>query len=139
MAKGPVSGVLSQRKLIIVSILLLIVLCAVLVRHRGSFTSDNSDNDVEPTSSPGSRSPSVMLDNVIYYDTGTIVSIDVSEDEYIGFITSVISITEMPYENGQTNISFMPSLEGAPLVKYENGIALRKDIGWVYFEPSEND
>jgi hypothetical protein len=80
-----------------------------------------------------------MWDSIIYYDTGKIVSINADESEYLGFITSVVSITEMPAENGQTNVSHLQPSVGAPLVKCGNGIALCLDIGWLYFEPDAND
>jgi len=81
---------------------------------------------------PNTLPPSVMLDDILYISTGEKIPIKVDENEILGKITSSISLTEWPVENGQTNLEL---LNGTPYAKYENGIIVRwgTEDAWMIF------
>lgn len=81
-------------------------------------------------SAPNSGPPAIMINDTLYYSTGTHISVDIDESEFIDRITSTVSISQMPTENGQANIPF----ENSPYAKYENGIILLMDNQWILFE-----
>lgn len=118
----------------------LVLIVVLLIGIGGCITSntqntpDASDKDNLPSSVPNTQQPSFMVDDVLYYSTGLKVSISVAESDYLGKITSVVSITEKPTKNGQANIPY----EDAPYVKYQDGLALLMDKDWIYFKVWEN-
>ena len=93
----------------------------------------SSDEIITPP--PSTLPPSIMVDDVLYYLAGYTVAIDVKEDEYLGLITSTVSLSFMPSKNGQSN--YAP--KGAPYVKYEDGMAVFMDDSWIYFEARNNN
>ena len=84
---------------------------------------------------PNAQPPSIMMDNILYYSTGNEISIDIDEADYLGRITSVVKITQLPTENGQANIPF----EDAPYAKYEEGLVVLMDEKWILFEIRDDD
>ncbi len=84
----------------------------------------------ESVNPPGSLVPSVMMEDALYYTTGLEVEIEIDKSEYIGEITSVVSLAQWPEENGQANIPY----EGAPYARYEEGIVLLIQGDWILFE-----
>ena len=80
--------------------------------------------------------PAIMVNDVLYYmSAGKALSIEVDESGYLGEITSVVSISGLPTENNQANIPF----EGAPYIKYQEGLALLMDDEWRLFEVRDNN
>ena len=71
-----------------------------------------------------------MVDQIIYYSTGRAIRLDVSEDAYLGKITSVVGISELPTKNNQANIPY----DGAPYARYLEGLAVLMDEEWIFFE-----
>lgn len=90
-------------------------------------SSDKEDDSVE---SPNALVPSIMVNDVIYYTTGKEVIIDIEEDEYMGRISSIIPIKELPSKNGQANIPF----KNAPYAVYQDGIIILMDNAWILFK-----
>ena len=86
---------------------------------------------------PNAMPPAIMVDDVLYRVSETTrgaLKIEVSEDEYLGFTTSVVPASEIPRENGQANAIAV----GSPYIKYEDGIAvLWYDNKWHLFEHYE--
>ncbi len=84
---------------------------------------------------PGALVPSVMVEDALYYTTGMKIEIEIDESEYIGEITSVVSLAQWPEEDGQANIPY----EGAPYARYEGGIVLLMQGDWILFEKRDKN
>ena len=57
-----------------------------------------------PPSAANTLPPSLMINDVLYFYTGEEVSGEIDEDLIAGAITSTVPLTEMPTENGQSNM-----------------------------------
>ncbi|MCL1817039.1 MAG: hypothetical protein FWG43_05495 [Clostridiales bacterium] len=88
------------------------------------------------SNAPAALPPSVMVNNTLYFYTGRIIFFDTAEYECLGTITSVVTLSQMPSENGQSN---MFNIVDAPYVVYEDGLALFWDDEWHFFETREDD
>jgi len=75
--------------------------------------------------------PAIMIDDILYGTTGKVVAIDIDEAEYLGRISSVVDIRQLPTENGQGNLAL---LEDAPYAKYEEGLVVLMEGKWILFE-----
>jgi len=110
----------------IVSIVLFILTCIVLlyvVRGCGM-------KEVVPET-PNVLFPAIMIDDIIYGTTGKVMAIEIDEAEYLGRITSVVDIRQLPTENGQGNLAL---LEDAPYAKYGEGFVVLMEGKWILFE-----
>ena len=68
----------------------------------------------------------------LYCTTGIEVSITVENNEYSGVILSIVSSTEWPKTDGQSNI---PYYGEAPFVVYKDGLAVLDPEGkWIFFD-----
>lgn len=77
-----------------------------------------------------------MIDDVLYYYTGREVPIEIDEESILEIITSTVSLTEMPAENGQPN---MTPLLDCPYAKHEENIAVLMEETWMLFETRDVD
>ncbi len=108
--------------------LLLIVSCVYLILF-GAVGCDKKDVAETPNAKP----PSIMVDNVLYYSTGKEIPAEIDEADYLGRITSIVSISQLPTQNNQANIPF----EDAPYAKYGDGIVVLMNEEWTLFEVRE--
>lgn len=97
----------------------------------------DTEESQEHLPSPNAMPPSMMVDGILYFSTGTQMSIEVEETEYLGKIISVVDITELPTEHGQANIPFYD----APYIKCHEseGFALLMDGKWILFEARKDE
>lgn len=79
--------------------------------------------------------PSIMVDGKLYYDYGgkNVLGPDdtVEDDQILGYISSVVSITKVPQKDGEANFDVM----GAPYAlwsgsHYSNVMILYYDSAW---------
>jgi len=96
----------------------------------------DSDETVLTPDSPNTLPPSVMLNDIIYINSGINISDEIEESKIIGYITSVVPLTEWPAKNGETNFA---QLKDAPYAEYEDGIVVwwGYDVGWRLFRPRD--
>ncbi|MEG1883722.1 MAG: M56 family metallopeptidase [Clostridia bacterium] len=74
--------------------------------------------------------PMIMVDGVLYLDTGKEVAKNVDNSAIIGEITSAAFVSEKPTENGQCNFN---SGVGAKYAAYEDGMAVFLNNKWFFF------
>ena len=72
----------------------------------------------------------VMIDDKVYYYTDFIVAGDVDESAIDGYITSVVSVMEMPDENGEANMHILD----APYAFTDMGLVILVNNEWTVFE-----
>ena len=101
---------------------LYIISCIILLYGVGGCGMKKPDHPATPNAQP----PSIMVNNT----TGIAKSIEIDEAEYLGRISSVVNISQLPTENGQANIPF----ENAPYVKHEECIVVLMGEEWILFE-----
>ncbi|MCL2638311.1 MAG: hypothetical protein FWD48_08050 [Oscillospiraceae bacterium] len=78
---------------------------------------------------PNARRPAIIVNDVIYLIMVEI-DIEIDESDYLGRTTSVVHLSEVPTENGQSNYV----AEGTPYAEYEDGIVLLIAGKWMLFE-----
>lgn len=103
-----------------------LILCVPLLLFVGCGAKESKDTPDTPNAKP----PAIMVNSTIYYSTGKEIVIEIDESEFLGHISSVISIAKLPSEDGQANIPY----EGAPYAKYQEGIVVLMDDVWIFFE-----
>ena len=79
------------------------------------------------------RRPMIMVDGVIYLDTGKQMPVEMEESAFLGTITSSVDGSEMPTQNGESNFG----CEGAPYAYLDDGLAVLLDNEWVFFEKEQ--
>ena len=84
----------------------------------------------EMADTPDVLSPAIMLDDVIYYSQGKILEIAPSEESYSGHITSIVSVKNLPSQNGEANV---PCLY-VPYILLDEGVAVYFKEKWLLFE-----
>lgn len=87
-----------------------------------------------PAEEPNACLPVIMVDDNLYYIAGSRISVEIDENDYYGKIISVVANDEVPTINGQANFP----LEGAPYVKYQDGIAVLTDEEWHIFRMQDD-
>ncbi|MEG0320997.1 MAG: hypothetical protein RR606_02270, partial [Oscillospiraceae bacterium] len=92
--------------------------------------------DVADTVAPNAMRPMVMVNGVLYLDTGKEVPTKVKDSAILGEITSSASASEKPTKNGQCNFG---SGVGAKYAAYEDGMAVFLDYKWFFFEKETDD
>lgn len=75
--------------------------------------------------------PMIMVEGVLYLDTGKEVSGNVDSSAVLGEIASSAGASEKPIENGQCNFD---SGVGAKYATYNDGIAVCLDNKWYFFD-----
>ena len=80
--------------------------------------------------------PMIMVDGVLYLDTGKEVAKNVDNSAILGEITSAAGASEKPTKNGQCNFG---SGVGAKYAAYDDGIAVFLDHKWFFFEKETDD
>jgi hypothetical protein len=75
-----------------------------------------------------------MVDGTLYITTGEIISEVIEESSALGYIMSIVPISDWPIEHAQTNFD---SLYGEPFAAYQDGFAVRLNRGdgdrWILF------
>ena len=80
------------------------------------------------------RRPMVMVNSVLYLDTGKQVPVEINESAIIGEIRSSVDQSEKPTEEGQTNFGSI----GSKYAYYEENIVVLINNKWVLFEREYN-
>ena len=119
--EGRIKNVLSYKKpalwvLILVSIVIVIFIIGLIT------------NPESNEASTGDRRPMIMVDGVLYLDTGKDVHYPYSVIH--GEITSSVDQSEKPTEEGQSNFGNI----GAGYAYFEDGIVVLLNNEWVLFE-----
>jgi len=90
----------------------------------------NKESEHNPNS-PNTYLPQVLIDDVMFYLSGERpITTEIHESEYLGKITSVVPLSQIPFENGQANFNVEA---GAPYAKYPPGIAVLWNGEWSLF------
>ena len=79
------------------------------------------------------RRPMVMVDGVIFLDTGKELAVEIAESAILGTITSSVDGSEMPTQNGESNFGS----EGAPYAYLDDGLVVLLNNEWVFFEKEQ--
>ena len=79
------------------------------------------------------RRPMVMVDGVIFLDTGKEMVVEMDESAFLGTITSSVDGSEMPTQNGESNFGS----EGAPYAYLDDGLVVLLNNEWVFFEKEQ--
>jgi hypothetical protein len=89
--------------------------------------------------SPNAVLPQLMHNDVIYYfDSNGQIDIEITPTRDAPKITSTISSTETPSENGQANFEGSDFCgEGSIYITYGDGLLVFWNERWVYFVPFE--
>lgn len=97
---------------------------------------DNGSANAENASGLWARRPMIMVDGILYLDTGKEVAGNVDDSAILGQITSAVSVSEKPAEHGQCNFD---SGVGAKFSAYEDGMAVFLENRWFFFEKEEDN
>jgi hypothetical protein len=103
------------------------VLCAVVLACCFLMTAGCSPN--EPAEK-WDRRPMVMVEGVIYMDTGKEMVVEIEDSAILGTIASSVEGSEMPAQNGQSNFG----CEGASYAYLDDGLVVLLENEWVFFE-----
>ncbi len=77
-----------------------------------------------PAPAPNTLYPAIMVDDTLSkWSRDELPKVEVSEQDYLGIITSTVPLSEWPSENGQSNWCEIDS----PYAKYDDGIIVLKD------------
>lgn len=82
------------------------------------------------------RRPMIMVDDILYLDTGKEIAGNVDDSAVLGQITSAVDVSENPSEHGQCNFD---SGVGAKYASYEEGMAVLLENKWFFFEKDEDN
>ena len=85
---------------------------------------------------PNALPPSLLIDNVLYYYTGEEVPVEIDEASIMGIVTSTVPLSEMPIENGQSN---MTPILGCSYAPYEGNFVVLIEEEWMLFEARDID
>lgn len=80
------------------------------------------------------RRPMVMVNGMLYLDTGKHVPVEINDSAIIGEIRSSVDLSEKPTEEGQTNFGSI----GSKYAYYEENIVIFINNKWVLFERDNN-
>ena len=92
----------------------------------GLATSCSNDNAQTLTA----KRPMIMVEGVVFMDTGKKISIEIEDDLILGTITSSVDVSKTPTQNGESNFGF----KGSQYAYYENDLVVSIDNQWVLFE-----
>jgi len=85
------------------------------------------DSNVE---APNTYLPQIMLNDTFYFLSGDEAPIvEISENDYLGRITSTVPLSQRPTQNGQANFD----ADDAPYALFENGIVVLWNGEWSLF------
>lgn len=96
----------------------------------------NGGADTENASELWAMRPMIMVDGILYLDTGKEVAGNVDDSAVLGQITSVVDASKKPAEHGQCNF------ENGMNAKYaacEEGMAVFLENKWFFFEKEQGD
>ena len=71
-----------------------------------AFGMETTDNELSSTEIPGDRIPMIMIDGLLYYDTGKESTLEGRCGMMDGEITSTVDASEIPTEDNQSNFGF---------------------------------
>lgn len=93
----------------------------------------------ETSGEPGAESitadriPMIMAEGELYLDMGRPMPVEIAPSAVIGTVTSNVRPSDIPAVNGQSNFDCI----GAQYARYEDGIAVKLDHEWWYFQKEE--
>lgn len=82
----------------------------------------------------------VMIDGKLYHDRGYLRSdISIEDDDILGYITSIVSMTSLPKQNNEANYT---KAENAPYARWNDNeygevYVIRYDNNWHVLLPAE--
>ena len=90
--------------------------------------------NTEVSQSLSDRRPMVMVNGMLYLDTGKHVPVEINDSAIIGEISSSVDQSEKPTEEGQTNFGSI----GSKYAYYEKNIVILINNKWMLFERDNN-
>lgn len=109
-----------------------LIFCLTLALPMILFCMTACQHDTADT--PDVLSPAIMIDGVVYYSLGKELDAAPLEKSYSGHVTSVVSVKDLPTQNGEANV---PCLD-APYVIVGEGVAVLFNEKWILFEQLDN-
>ena len=79
---------------------------------------------------PNARRPMLMVDGIIYLDTGKEIQTEIEDNQIVGTVQSTVEASAIPTQNGEGNFGSV----GAEYARYEDGIVVKLDNKWFFFE-----
>ena len=82
--------------------------------------------------------PAIMHNGIIYFFTGKQLETDLSEEEILGEVISVVSSDKYPSEEGQANFDILGSVYTKIIIadnRSQEDLAVLIDNEWILFEP----
>lgn len=132
--KTRIKNVLQYKKYPRVVIIAAVALAAVLITgcavNRAAIATPSPAGLIEKWD----RRPMVMVDGQLYMDTGEELA-QIDESAIAGVITSSVDGTEVPAQNGESNFGMI----GADYAFHEDGLAVKLDDKWFFFEKDVRD
>ncbi len=104
---------------------------------------ETTDNELSSTEIPGDRIPMVMVDGLLYYDTGKESTLEGRCGMMDGEITSTVDASEIPTEDNQSNFGvgfgYQYGINNSIDIQMEDGtwFVFQRE-GTEYVEPTEN-
>ena len=104
---------------------------------------ETTDNELSSTEIPGDRIPMVMVDGLLYYDTGKESTIEARCGMMDGEITSTVDASEIPTKDNQSNFGvgfgYQYGINNSIEIQMEDGtwFVFQRE-GTEYVEPTEN-
>ncbi|MBE5966653.1 MAG: hypothetical protein E7255_06765 [Lachnospiraceae bacterium] len=81
------------------------------------------------------RIPTIMVEDVLYLDTGKQIPVEIEDTSILGTISSDVDATEIPAENGQSNFGCV----GSEYAFYEDGVVVMIDNEWQFFRREKSE
>lgn len=101
---------------------------------KDGFTLDYKGSILYGYSLKENRRPMVMVNGMLYLDTGKHVPVEINDSAIIGEISSSVDQSEKPAKEGQTNFGSI----GSKYAYYEENIVVLINNKWVLFEKEDN-
>lgn len=131
---------IKRRKQILVLFLLVVLLLSSVACGKGNKGQENEKPSSGKSSAsdfgktvpgiPNVLTPMIVVDNTVYYWTGEELTVSPSEEEYSGYIESIVPENRRPTKNNEANL---PCLN-APYIDLDNGVALLYNQKWYIFQ-----
>jgi len=101
---------------------------------KDGFTLDYKGSILYGYSLEADRKPMIMVNGMLYLDTGKHVLVEINDSAIIGEISSSVDQSEKPTKEGQTNFGSI----GSKYAYYEENIVVLINNKWILFERDNN-
>lgn len=116
-------------KRILAAVLLLFMLGTLLgCRKQGQQLADEQKQEQLPEA-PNALVPCIVYQGELYRITGKELAVEVDESAIAGYVTSVVPLTQLPEEEGQTNFP----AQDAPYAMTDEGLVVLVENEWRLF------